>query len=144
MFSGTDAHFSCGIRGSSIGWWINDTTFDRLPDKIQSDITIEPNSNQLGFHFSTLKIVGAAKYSGTKVQCISGVDRSNIATMYVQGVSAMHTRIIEFECVVLHRDVVSSYGFDDTGVQWFLLNILDCSSVTERYRFQYVVRDIHI
>ena len=86
MFLGNASHFACGTRDSSLEWKINGTFLNDMPDKRREFVENFNNQSSFGFVYSTLAIPGAAKYNGTKVQCVTGEDiESNIATMHVQG-----------------------------------------------------------
>ena len=111
---GKASYFACSTSGSTMEWLVNGSTIDHLPDQVKSDIEIDFQQNNFGHHFSTLKIVGAAEYNGTKIQCfIEDGDRSGVATMYVQGIHSYTIVCIHQPYsppqVVFHRLSMSQY-----------------------------------
>jgi hypothetical protein len=147
VFVGDTSHFACGTLGSSLEWKINGTFLKDLPDESRRKFEENSTTLNLGFQYSTIKIPGAAKYNGTKVQCVSGEDiESNIATMYVQGtLSAVvnaRVRITEKSIIVFwvapfslnisHRDLDMWYSvFLKDKTEQRQISCSNCTNIPE-------------
>ena len=89
VYNNTQAVFTCKLALDSIGvWYVNGTDSRSLPDEVIDDIAT--GSDGLT---ETLIITARIQYNNTVVQCVagefggSGIERSDNATMTIQGTS---------------------------------------------------------
>ena len=76
-------------------WRLNGTAYNHLPSDVRNDTDLDQETVGDSEKY-ILTILGRAKYNGTKVQCVAGIDggerESENATLLIQGIncSCMH------------------------------------------------------
>ena len=82
--------FTCEIDGDLLGWKINGTVLEHLPQEIRSDFMDSDTNTPEGTIVENLTIPARAEYNGTRVQCLvvtlgGSSDESENASLKIQG-----------------------------------------------------------